>query len=106
MRSFQETRLEPGRAKAPGLVSAGALPRAAAEALSRGRETVRAKARMIGCPFLAAMSSNVNGGRRRRNFSSKCVKESAKCCGVAPLYFSWPLDLTVGPRHLTTAASQ
>jgi hypothetical protein len=43
--------LEPGRAKAPGLVSAGASPRAAAEALNRGRETVRAKARMIGCPF-------------------------------------------------------
>lgn len=33
------------------LVVAGASPRAAAEALNRGRETVRAKARMIGCPF-------------------------------------------------------
>ena len=33
------------------LVVAGASPRSAAEALNRGKETVRNKARMIGCPF-------------------------------------------------------
>jgi hypothetical protein len=33
------------------LVVAGASPRTAAEALNRGKETVRIKARMIGCPF-------------------------------------------------------
>jgi hypothetical protein len=33
------------------LVVAGASPRTAAEALNRSKETVRTKARMIGCPF-------------------------------------------------------
>jgi DNA-binding NarL/FixJ family response regulator len=33
------------------LVVDGASPRTAAEALNRSEETVRAKARMIGCPF-------------------------------------------------------
>jgi hypothetical protein len=33
------------------LVVAGASPRTAAEALNRAKEIVRAKARMIGCPF-------------------------------------------------------
>jgi hypothetical protein len=33
------------------LVVAGASPRTAAEALNRAKETVRTKARMIGCPF-------------------------------------------------------
>jgi hypothetical protein len=33
------------------LVVAGASPRTAAEALNRSKETVRIKARMIGCPF-------------------------------------------------------
>ena len=33
------------------LVVDGASPRTAAEALNRSRETVRTKARMVGCPF-------------------------------------------------------
>ena len=88
--TVQETRLEPGRAKAPGLVSASTLPRAAAEALSRGRETVRAKARMIGCPFLAAMSSNVNGGGE--GISRANVLKKARNV-VASLLFSFQLAL-------------
>ena len=43
------------------LVVAGASPRTAAEALNRSKETVRTKARMIGCPFPSPMRSNANG---------------------------------------------
>ena len=56
------------------LVVAGASPRTAAEALNRAKETVRAKARMIGCPFQRTISSDHRKCEARRRAGHRACR--------------------------------